>query len=116
MIEQEDIFFALLAVLVITVLYLYWLPEHTDTHEMILQNQASISKMRQQGETAVYRSLVAPHGRSLMTGLAIGHNYTTRPGNVSDIWKIGSNASKVLTVHSKTLSLSVDSLPNGKSV
>lgn len=114
--EQEDIFYVLLAVLAVTIVYLYWMPEASDTHEMILRNQASVSRVRKPGETAVYRSLVAPHGRPLMNGLSVGHNFVTRPGNLSDIWQIGSKTSKILTVHTNPMGLTVDSFPNGKAL
>lgn len=113
MLDQEDFFYLLLAGLVATIVYLYVLPNNADTHEMILENQASVGRVRAPGETAIYRSLVAPFGRPLMNGLAIGHNFSTRPGNLCDIWKIGSKAVKVLTAHSHATGMTIDELPNG---
>lgn len=117
MIDHEDIFYLLLIGLASVLIYFYLLPDNVDLHELALQNQASISKVHMEGESPVYRSLVAPHGRSLINGLAVasGQGAGTRPGNLADIWKLGivqssrQSNSKVATLHSHlTGSVSVD--------
>lgn len=100
-----------------TLLYLHVLPDNSDAHPMVLADQASLARTRFPGETAVHRSRVAPHGRPLINGLAISCNYSTRPGNISDIWKLGSKlshrvGSRVVTVHSRPSGLRASELPN----
>lgn len=76
-------------------LYLVW-PLFTfkdaDVHPLLLARQASPAPTRRPGETAVYRSLDAPHGYPLRAGLNIkdpGSSKWTagRPGDLRDIWR-----------------------------
>ena len=63
-----------------------------DTHPLLLARQASSSPVRQPGESAVYRSLEAPYGYPLRTGLNVKDSgapkWTSgRDGDVRDVWK-----------------------------
>lgn len=63
-----------------------------DTHPFLLARQAQASPIRQQGESAVYRSTEIPYGYPLRSGLAIkdpgASKWTTgRDGDLRDIWR-----------------------------
>lgn len=66
-----------------------------DTHPLLLARQAAPSAVRQSGESAVYRSLEAPHGYPLRTGLDVKDAGTPkwsagRDGDLRDIWNEAS--------------------------
>lgn len=63
-----------------------------DTHPMLLARQADASRVRQQGESPVYRSQGAPHGMPLNAGLNVKEPGASRwaagrNGDLRDIWR-----------------------------
>lgn len=67
-----------------------------DTHPMLLARQADASRVRQPGESPVYRSHSAPHGMELISGLNIKDPGTSkwargRDGDLRDIWRQAVN-------------------------
>ena len=63
-----------------------------DTHPFLLARQAQASPIRQQGESATYRSTEIPYGYPLRSGLAIkdpgASKWTTgRDGDLRDVWR-----------------------------
>lgn len=63
-----------------------------DTHPLLLSRQANISQVRQEGESAVYRSLETPHGYPLKTGLNVKTPGAPKwaagkDGDLRDIWR-----------------------------
>lgn len=68
----------------------YW--DDADTHPLLLARQAAPSPVRNRGESATYRSLEAPHGYPLKSGLnvkdAAAPKWSAgRDGDVRDIWR-----------------------------
>jgi hypothetical protein len=51
--------------------YTLWSTTDPDIHPMVLMRQASAGRVRNPGESAVYRSPQAPEGMPLRTGLAV---------------------------------------------
>jgi hypothetical protein len=84
--------------------------EEPDVHPFILQRQATASRVRQPGESAVYRASDVPEGMPLRSGLNVRRPtdppyMAGRDGDVRDIWskvvaRKGEEASKqkILTV------------------
>ena len=63
-----------------------------DIHPLLLARQASSSPIRQQGESAVYRSIEVPHGYPLRAGLGVKDPgapkwSSGRNGDIRDIWR-----------------------------
>lgn len=63
-----------------------------DIHPMLLARQAYPSNVRNEGESAVYRSLSAPHGMPLNSGLNVKDPGASkwsrgRDGDLRDIWR-----------------------------
>lgn len=63
-----------------------------DVHPMLLARQAQASPVRQEGQSAVFRSQSAPHGIPLNSGLNIkdpGDSKWTRgrDGDLRDVWR-----------------------------
>jgi len=63
-----------------------------DTHPFLLARQAQTSPIRQQGESATYRSTEIPYGYPLRSGLGIkdpgASKWTTgRDGDLRDVWR-----------------------------
>lgn len=63
-----------------------------DTHPMLLARQADASRVRQEGESPVYRSQAAPHGMPLNPGLNVKAPGASkwsqgRNGDLRDIWR-----------------------------
>lgn len=63
-----------------------------DTHPFLLSRQATASPIRQEGESAVYRSTDIPYGYPLKSGLAIkdvgASKWTSgRDGDLRDVWR-----------------------------
>lgn len=80
-----------------------------DVHPMLLARQSVASMVRNEGESAVYRSQAAPHGMPLCSGLNVKDPGVSkwsrgRDGDLRDIWRRaasgGDDGSKgrVLTV------------------
>jgi len=87
-----------------------------DTHPFLLARQAQASPIRQEGESATYRSTEIPYGYPLRSGLGIkdpgASKWTTgRDGDLRDVWRQavsgpkkedGSSAgpcAKITTIH-----------------
>ncbi len=81
-----------------------------DVHPILLARQSTPSNVRNEGESAVYRSPLAPHGMPLNSGLNVklaGASKWSRgrDGDLRDIWRKvvqGGDAGakgKLLTVH-----------------
>ena len=63
-----------------------------DVHPLLLARQSSASRVRQPGETAVYRAQETPHGYPLRSGLNVkdpGQPKWTagRDGDLRDVWR-----------------------------
>jgi hypothetical protein len=63
-----------------------------DVHPMLLQRQAQGSNVRNQGESAVYRSQSSPHGMELNKGLNVRDSGSSkwargRDGDLRDVWR-----------------------------
>ncbi|OAA67660.1 AMP-dependent synthetase/ligase [Cordyceps fumosorosea ARSEF 2679] len=100
----------LVTVLVVVLGYQILRAADPDVHPILLARQSTPSAVRKEGESAVYRSPLAPHGMPLNSGLNVkpagaskwarGHD-----GDLRDIWRKvvqGGNAGakgKLLTVH-----------------
>ena len=88
-----NIYTTLLAVIIVTYLvYPLFFLQEPDTHPLLLARQASASPVRQPGESAIYRSLEAPHGYPLRTGLNVKDPdapkwQSGRDGDLRDVWK-----------------------------
>lgn len=114
-----NIYSTILAVALVTyLLYPIFFTQDPDTHPLLLACQATISPVRQPGESAIFRALETPHGYPLKTGLNVKDPGAPkwaagRDGDLRDIWKqalkgpvgpdekeIGSRG-KVLTVLGK---------------
>ncbi|KAL8963437.1 MAG: hypothetical protein Q9183_005010 [Haloplaca sp. 2 TL-2023] len=73
-------------------LYPLFFTKDPDTHPFLLARQASPSYVRQNGESAVYRSLETPHGYPLKKGLNVKNPDAPRwaagkDGDLRDVWK-----------------------------
>jgi AMP-binding enzyme len=91
--DQTTIFYGLITIVVMVIAYNYVFPSYPDLDRYFLSHQASVSSMRSPGETAVYRSLVNPIGKNLMTGLSIrGGDGKMRDGDMLDLWKLSCKA------------------------
>jgi hypothetical protein len=82
------VFLALLGLMV----YSFVAVQDPDIHPMILCRQSAAGMIRNQGESAVYRSPDVSHGMPLRSGLAVklpsDPPYTAgRDGDLRDIWK-----------------------------
>ena len=88
-----SIYTSLLAVVLVAYLvYPLFFGKEPDTHPFLLARQATASPTRQPGESAIYRSLEAPHGYPLRSGLNVkdpgAPKWTAgRDGDLRDIWK-----------------------------
>jgi hypothetical protein len=63
-----------------------------DIHPMLLARQSAPSTVRQEGESAVYRSQAAPHGMPLNSGLNVKDPGASkwsrgRDGDLRDVWR-----------------------------
>lgn len=67
-----------------------------DTHPMLLARQADASRVRQDGESPVFRSQGAPHGMPLNSGLNVKEAGASRwsrgrDGDLRDVWRQAVN-------------------------
>ncbi|KAK5937221.1 hypothetical protein PMZ80_010521 [Knufia obscura] len=102
--------------LAFVLIYPLFASKDPDTHPFLLARQAQASPIRQEGESATYRSTEIPYGYPLRSGLGIkdpgASKWTTgRDGDLRDIWRQtvtgpkkedGSSTgptAKVITVH-----------------
>ncbi|EDO16364.1 hypothetical protein Kpol_1051p12 [Vanderwaltozyma polyspora DSM 70294] len=65
-----------------------------DLNPIALKEQASISTVRKEKETAHYRNYLVPHGFPLTTGLNLAIGYRHRNGNFADIWSTAMELAK----------------------
>jgi len=83
-----------------------------DTHPLLLARQARPAPVRNQGESAVYRSLETPHGYPLRAGLSVKDDDAPRwsagrDGDLRDVWRAFAKGSpegargKIMTVFGK---------------
>ncbi|EXJ93488.1 hypothetical protein A1O1_01880 [Capronia coronata CBS 617.96] len=88
-----DIFTTILVIVLAAVLiYPLLTGRDPDTHPFLLARQAQIARVRQPGQSAVYRSIDIPHGFPLRAGLGVkdpgAPRWTAgRPGDLRDIWR-----------------------------
>lgn len=93
MLDDEVVFYCLASGIAALVAYFYFV-QSPDTDPFILNVQAGISQLRHPGETAVYRSRITPFTGTLLSGLSIGKSaFSTRDGNLADIWELAQKAS-----------------------
>ena len=87
-----NIYTVLLGVAIISyLLYPLFFAQDPDTHPLLLARQASASYIRQPGESPIYRSLDAPQGSPLRSGLDVkdpeAPKWTSgRDGDLRDVW------------------------------
>lgn len=90
---QWDIASTLIVGFLITfVAYQVFTSRDADTHPMLLARQAQASPVRQEGESAVFRSHSAPHGMPLNSGLNVKDPSDSkwsrgRDGDLRDVWR-----------------------------
>ena len=99
----------LVTLLVVLVSYRVVSARDPDVHPMLLARQSVPSTVRNEGESAIYRSQAAPHGMPLNTGLNVKDAGASkwsrgRDGDLRDVWRKaalgGENGAKgrILTV------------------
>jgi len=90
---QWDIFSTLIVGGLITfVAYQVFTSRDPDAHPMLLARQAQASPVRQEGESAVFRSHSSPHGMVLNSGLNVKDPSDSkwsrgRDGDLRDVWR-----------------------------
>jgi hypothetical protein len=99
---------ALATALVILITYRITSATEPDAHPLLLARQSIPSSVRNEGESAVYRSQSAPHGMSLNAGLNVKDPGAPkfsrgRDGDLRDVWRkaVGGDAvarGRLLTV------------------
>jgi len=94
-------FNALSYILISVILFVLFLPLFYDTEPDIppvaLQHQSHTSPTRRKGESAVYRARDSPY--TIRQGLGIKQGYSTRNGDVRDIWNLFvQNKGKLVSV------------------
>ncbi|KJZ74152.1 hypothetical protein HIM_06383 [Hirsutella minnesotensis 3608] len=82
----------LMTLLVALVTYRIMSAREPDVHPMLLARQSVSSSVRNEGESAVYRSPAAPHGMPLCTGLNVKDPGASkwsrgRDGDLRDVWR-----------------------------
>ncbi|KAF4511051.1 hypothetical protein G6O67_002887 [Ophiocordyceps sinensis] len=82
----------LMTLLVAVVTYRIMSSREPDAHPMLLARQSVASTVRNEGESAVYRSQAAPHGMMLCPGLNVKDPGVSkwsrgRDGDLRDIWR-----------------------------
>ncbi|XWW95622.1 hypothetical protein V2A60_003588 [Cordyceps javanica] len=101
---------ALVTVLVAILGYRILHAADPDVHPILLARQSTASTVRNEGESAIYRSPLAPHGMPLNAGLNVKSAGASkwsrgRDGDLRDVWRkvvLGGDAGakgKLLTVH-----------------
>ena len=83
---------AIAAILVTFFAYQVFTSRDPDAHPMLLARQAQASPVRQEGESAIFRSHSAPHGIPLNSGLNIKDPSDSkwargRDGDLRDVWR-----------------------------
>lgn len=88
-----SIYTTLIAIsLVAYLLYPVFFSPEPDTHPLLLARQGTPSPVRQEGESAIFRSPEVPHGYPLRSGLNVkdpgAPKWTSgRDGDIRDVWK-----------------------------
>ena len=88
-----NIYTTLISLLLVTYLiYPLFFYAEPDIHPLLLARQSAASHVRQQGESAIFRSLDVPHGYPLRSGLNVkdpgAPKWTSgRDGDLRDVWK-----------------------------
>ncbi len=83
---------AIFIALLTTYVYLIISSRDPDAHPMLLARQAQGSQVRQEGQSAIFRSHSAPHGIPLNSGLNIKDPGDSkwmrgRDGDLRDVWR-----------------------------
>ncbi|KAM3068945.1 hypothetical protein ACMFMG_004121 [Clarireedia jacksonii] len=92
-VSDWDIYSTLIVTVLISVVaYQVTTSRDPDSHPMLLARQSQASAVRQEGQSAVFRSHSAPHGMDLNSGLNIKDPGDSkwargRDGDLRDIWK-----------------------------
>src|ERR1700733_10787110 len=92
-IGQWDIYSTAIAALLVSfVVYQLFTSRDPDAHPMLLARQTQASSVRQEGESAVFRSHSAPHGIPLNSGLNVKDPGDSkwargRDGDLRDVWR-----------------------------
>lgn len=86
----------LATILVLIISYRVISSRDPDVHPMLLARQAVPSTVRNEGESAVYRSQAAPHGMPLNSGLNVKDPGASkwsrgRDGDLTDVWRKVAN-------------------------
>ena len=86
----------LATILVLIISYRVITSRDPDVHPMLLARQAVPSTVRNEGESAVYRSQAAPHGMPLNSGLNVKDPGASkwsrgRNGDLTDVWRKVAN-------------------------
>ena len=88
-----SIYTTILAVAVVAwIAYPLLTSKEPDIHPFLLARQSTASPVRQPGESAVYRSLEAPHGYPFKSGLSVKDKdapkwSSGRDGDLRDVWR-----------------------------
>ncbi|KAI9878414.1 MAG: hypothetical protein M1830_000934 [Pleopsidium flavum] len=88
-----SIYTTIIALVIVTwVAYPLLTSKDPDTHPFLLARQSTASPVRQPGESAIYRSLEAPHGYPLRSGLSVKDKdapkwSSGRNGDLRDVWR-----------------------------
>lgn len=82
----------LAGLLLIVLVYPIFAGKEPDTHPFLLARQSQASPIRNEGESAVFRSTEIPYGYPLRSGLAIkdpgASKWTSgRDGDIRDVWR-----------------------------
>lgn len=82
----------LVTVLVAIIGYRIMYGTDPDVHPILLARQSTASTVRNEGESAVYRSPLAPHGMPLNPGLNVKESGASkwsrgRDGDLRDVWR-----------------------------
>jgi hypothetical protein len=90
--EWDIVSTTIAAVLISFFAYQVFTSRDPDAHPMLLARQAQASPVRQQGESAVFRSHSAPHGIPLNSGLQIKDPEDSKwargkDGDLRDVWR-----------------------------
>lgn len=99
----------LVTLLVAIISYRVMTSREPDVHPLLLARQSVPSRVRNEGESAVYRSQGAPHGMPLNSGLNVKDAGAPkwsrgRDGDLRDVWRKfvsggeGSSKNRLLTV------------------
>ncbi|KAF8540352.1 hypothetical protein BDD12DRAFT_734836 [Trichophaea hybrida] len=88
--QFDIVSYTLIALLIGFIVLPVVLSKSPDIHPFALLRQSSVAPVRNLKESAVYRSLQTPPGYPLVSGLqlATAQKYSSRSGDIRDIWKL----------------------------